>query len=87
MATLSITVPNNIATRVADAICNLNGYQETISDGNGGTIPNPQTKLEFVKHYVINVLKNQVISYEGRIAADAANLAAIQTAQAEIILT
>lgn len=82
MATLSITIPNEIAVRVNDAIAGMYGYQDTI-DGE----PNPQTKAQFSKQQVINFLKETVKAYEANLASEAARLAASNTAETEIQLT
>lgn len=87
MATITMTVPNAVATRVTTAICALNGYQATIDDGLGNMIPNPQTPLEFFKQYLISVVKNQVVSYEGQQAGIAAANTAAANATSQIIIT
>lgn len=86
MATLTITVPNGVANRVLTAICSLHGYQATIDDGTGNMIPNPQTQQEFVRQYIITVIKNQVVSYEGQQAA-IANATAVTNATNQILIT
>lgn len=96
MATLSIEVPNPVAVRVVNAIAALHGYQSTVDIGNTvdaegnhipNIVPNPMSKQEFTRQYVITVLRNQVIQYEADVAAQAARLAAETTSNSEIILT
>lgn len=73
MATISFTIPNAQASRVVDAIATRYGYQSTIND-----LPNPQTKQEFTKQWLITQLRNAVREHESATAAAlAANNAAL----------
>lgn len=70
MATFSIAIPDAQATRILAAYCGLYGYQETVAgpldvDGNPTTIPNPQTRLQFMKAQILKNIKRAVIEYEG----------------------
>jgi hypothetical protein len=76
-----------IAARVGNAICANNGYQNTIDDGSGNQIPNPQTKLQFCKAWLDNIILNQVIMAEGKTAADTARAAAEATAKTDIVIS
>ena len=80
MATLSIEIPNPVAARLMNAIAAQNGYQETVNIGTEEVpeiVPNPQSKAEFAKQWVILQLKHQVRHYESQIAGrDAAQVAA-----------
>lgn len=71
MATLSITIDNTHAARVNDAIAAHYGYQATI-DGS----PNPETKTQFVRRMVIQMIKEKVRDYEASVAAESARLTA-----------
>jgi hypothetical protein len=68
MASITITTVNGTqTTRIADAICALHGYT--------GFLPGTQTaetKLDFVKRYLIRHIKDQVKIYEAVIAAESA---------------
>lgn len=60
MATITITIPNNVANRVQDAICEKYGYTGFLDRDN--TIP--QTKPEFVKAWIISDIKRAVKDHE-----------------------
>jgi hypothetical protein len=77
MATLSFsfntgTVP---LSRIQDAFALAYGYQATVSDGNGGQIPNPETKAQFtqrkIREYVVSVVKSQETEAARRTAESA----------------
>ena len=82
MATLSITIPDSIATRVNNAIATAYGYKETI-DGQ----PNPQTKAQFSKAKVIELIKEIVRAQEAKAAANTAYDSAVTAANTEITLS
>lgn len=67
MATLTITIPDAQATRVADAFCLAYGWRSVELDG---------TKAVFVKKAVIAHIKQTVLNVE-RGQAEAAALAAV----------
>ena len=58
--TLSITIPTSATTRVVNAICQHGNYSDTLPDGS----PNPQTKAQFAKAWVVNQIKQAVILVE-----------------------
>lgn len=64
MAQIALNIPDAALPRVADAIAVLRGYNAAL-DG---------TKTQFAKKHLIAYLKQMVLEYEGRIAADAATL-------------
>lgn len=70
MATISFTIPNAQVARITEAISVRYGYQATI-DG----MPNPQSKQEFTKAWLITQLKNAVKEHESAtaVATAAAN--------------
>jgi hypothetical protein len=68
MAELRITIPDEWAPRVMEAIAALHGYTETLGDGT----PNPETKAQFAKRIVGRWLKAQTLQFESsRAAAEA----------------
>jgi len=66
MATVKLTIPNAHISRVLDAMSGIYGYQETIDDGGGSMIPNPESTADFAKRmiasFVVNLLKSIVVS-------------------------
>jgi len=82
MASVTITIPDPVVTRVLTAICANHGYQATI-DGS----PNPETKAQAVKRYVKEWAMAHVEAYEAKEAAEEARLAAIAAAKNDITIT
>jgi hypothetical protein len=64
MATISIYIPDSDVNRVYDAIANNYRYQSTSRDGEGNSIPNPQSKAEFTNSIVQGFLGEHVKVYE-----------------------
>lgn len=56
---VTITIPDEYATRVLDAVASHYDYKDTI-DG----VPNPETKVQFVKRQVLQILKGITINQE-----------------------
>jgi hypothetical protein len=86
MATISFTIPDNIAARVVDAIVYNNGYADQVYDTEGNQIPNPVSKSQWAKDVLKRWIKGNVVTYESARAADAARQAAIDAANTEIII-
>ncbi len=63
MAQIVLTVNDAQLTRLAEAVARRQGYRDTIQDSVDPTktIPNPETKAQFVRRWVINMLKNEVV--------------------------
>jgi len=61
MASFTLTVPNAVVPDLLQAFADMYGYQDTIADAQGSTIPNPVTKAAFAKEkireYVRDVYK------------------------------
>jgi len=47
---------------LGDRFCKARGYQELIDDGECGSIPNPQTKKEFMNKDILGYIKLMVNS-------------------------
>ena len=84
---ITITIDDQVATRVVDAFTVSYGYQDTIDDGEGNQIPNPQTRNAFTKAQVMKYIKEVVKGHEAKAAAEAARVAALAAADSEIVLT
>lgn len=86
MATISITIPNSILTRVVDGVCGANNYQALITV-SGIQTPNPETKQQFATRMLREYAKNCVISYEANVAAEAIRITTISGANQDITIT
>lgn len=60
MAIITFTIKDTQLQRVMDGICYDNGYQATITNTDGTTSPNPETKQQFVKRIIIERVKGMV---------------------------
>ena len=67
MATVSFTLSASHALRLEGAICGLYSYQSTI-DGQA----NPESRADFAKRMIGNLLKRQVYAWERRQAIESA---------------
>lgn len=63
----SLTIPDVLAPRIIAGLCGLHNYQSTIPDPDnpGETIPNPETKAEFIRKLLLAKIKRDVLEYEG----------------------
>ena len=86
MATITITIPNPVANRVIDSVCERYGYEDTIED-DGNRIPNPISKAQFAKQQLIAWVKDCVTYKEGNEAGNKARQEAIAKVEAEIQLS
>lgn len=81
MSQITLNIPDAQATRILAAYCAQYGYQDTVAgppdvDGKPTTIPNPVTRLQFMKSQIYKNIKRAVIEYEGVEAQRAAIAAA-----------
>jgi hypothetical protein len=51
-------------------------YTDTVDDGTGNQVPNPETKQQFTQRMIRDYVKTVVASHEGRVASDTAAAAA-----------
>ena len=70
--TITFTIPDDKINRIRDAFCTEFSYQDTITNQDGTTSPNPQTKLQFTKAQIVDYIKQVTRNYEGRIAENTA---------------
>lgn len=87
MAEIRITIPNDVAARVIDAVCAVYEYPAQVRDDAGELIANPQSKQTFAKNHIKDHLMDIVRRHESRQAAAAASATAIAKANAEITIT
>lgn len=72
----TISIPDDQRSRVLDAFSARYGYTSEVPDGNGGMIPNPETRGQFAKRmlsdYVKTVVREAEIDSASRTAAASA---------------
>jgi len=72
MATLSITVPDAVATRVMDAIGATYGFAAALAAAAAEDPPRTLTKAQFAKQVIIDFVRTTVKNYEAELARAAA---------------
>lgn len=77
MASITITIPDAVLTRVLDAIAARHGY-DPLTDG---------TKAQFAKSVVIGWLKKEVVEHEANTAAASAASTQAAAANSQIVLS
>lgn len=83
MASITITVPDVIATNVLLHFTNHYGYEEQVPNESGQLVPNPQSRQAFAKATLIDLIRDAVRIEEGRAAANTAR----DTAEATSLTT
>lgn len=83
MASITITIPDTIAQRTLNGFCKYYGYLSTLTDGS----PNPETKMQFAKRKLIELIKNAVRNAETENASEAAIIAARNSVDIDIQLS
>jgi hypothetical protein len=83
-ATLIAFKDNASKDAVIDAFAAMGGYQDTVPDGNGSTIPNPQTKQQFYTKRITQFIRDTYKSYKISVAEKAAKATAETAAEAEL---
>ena len=76
MASIEIEIPDDQVEEVLEELGGHFGYSPTILDGQGESIPNPQTKPEFVKSGIVKYLKDIIKSRKLRAKIDQSDLEA-----------
>jgi hypothetical protein len=84
MATITLSIDEDITDRVLEAVSSNHGYSDEIrnpvsgpddDEENPAYIPNPQTRLEFVTEWLRRSLTAEVAKCERRKASEAASAA------------
>jgi hypothetical protein len=83
MADITITIKDDVLTKVIEAFCASYGYIPTVSDSDnpGQTMPNPVTATEFTRGKVFEYIEDVTKSYFIRQAQETATAAAKQTVE------
>ncbi len=83
MSTITITIPDNITTRVLNGFAKRYNYSPTLENGS----PNPETKAQFAKRKLIEYIKQAVREAEIQDAANTAATTAGASVDTDIILS
>lgn len=90
MATITLTIPDAQAARVADAFAAAYGYQPTIPNPDPvaalitPTVRNPETRTEFMRRQFMLFLQNTVKSVEVVAAVETARTAEMSKAPVSV---
>lgn len=83
MATITITIPDAVATRAINSFCKRFNYSPTLADGS----PNPETKAQFTKRKVLEWTKQMIREAEVQDASNTAATEAAQSVDNDIVLS
>lgn len=75
MANITFTIPDDKVAAVVDAFCAQEGYQAMIWE-NDVQIPNPETKNQFARRTLKQIMKNAYVNHQAELAKQAAAAAA-----------
>lgn len=70
---LNITIPDEKEVAAIDALAYQNGYQDQVEDEGGELIPNPITKIQHIKAWILNVVRASYKTYNDRVAMNIAS--------------
>lgn len=82
MASITLTIPDEVAVRVRNGFCYQQGYQDTINDK-----PNPETKTQFMKRMLTEHIKLQVKAYETTLSMETARQEAELSVDSGIVIS
>lgn len=83
MAQITITIPDSVATRVLNDLAQRFNYSPTLEDGS----PNPETKAQFAKRKLIEMIKQACKEAEVQNAANSAATTAAASVDTDIQLS
>lgn len=83
MAQITITIPDGIAPRVLQGFTNHYGYSPTLDNGD----PNPETRAQFAKRKLIEIVKEAVRQQEMEAARNTAATTASTSVDTDIVLS
>jgi hypothetical protein len=84
MAQITLQYPDAQAQRIVEAFSNTYGWQAQITNPDGTTTNNPETKAQFTKRQIGNFIKQTVMAWEATKAASDARDAAMQNPQVDV---
>jgi hypothetical protein len=88
MATLTITIPDAVATRVLTGFSNDTGYHATITNPTTGEVTNnPESRTDYSRRMLREYIVARVKHYEATTAAADARAAAEADVDADISLS
>lgn len=85
MAQIAVDIPDAALPRVRDAFAVVYGYQAILTNEDGSTTPNPESKTQFAKRQVALFVKNVLKQHEASVAEETARLAALVVAESVVI--
>lgn len=75
MANITFSLPDDKVDAIVDAFCAQQGYQEMIWE-NDTQIPNPETKIQFTRKALRQMMKVAYVNHQASLAKEAARLLA-----------
>jgi hypothetical protein len=88
MASITLTIPDEIAKRVIDGFCNQRGYQEqVVLDGTSELVTNPEKKIDFIKRKLSEQILQDVKNDEVQKAIEAVRATALEKVAKDIVIS
>lgn len=78
-----VDAPGTQRTRILTNYTNAHGYQPTIAQPDGTSVPNPETRAQFFKRKLAETVRETVKAYEVSLAAEDARKAAAAKVDSE----
>lgn len=86
---IEMNIPANVEKRVEDAFAKSYGYSDTIPDPNdpNKTVPNPQTKAQFLKQKIGDHIREVVKGHEANVDVEKVRKEAVDKADRDITVS
>lgn len=75
MASISFNLPDNKIDTIVDAFSTQEGYQTMVWE-NDAMVPNPETRLQFTKKILRQIMKTAYVNHQAELAKEAAKVIA-----------
>ena len=76
MAQIIINIPDAQLTRTLNGLGEFYNYSPTLTQSDGSSIPNPESRAAFIKRMITSSIKDAVLKGEAQLAYEAAQAAA-----------
>jgi predicted SAM-dependent methyltransferase len=75
MANITFSLPDDKIDAIVDAFSTQEGYQDMIWE-NDALVPNPETRIQFTRKVLRQIMKNAYVNHQALLAANAAKVIA-----------
>lgn len=82
---IKVTIPDKHEVRVLKGFCYHHGYPDVVADADGNPIPNPETRRQFAKRKLAQIIMAGFSAWEAEEAARIARDEALENANTIIV--